>query len=623
MKFIVLDTESDGFAYDATKIHVMSWETEGGVKSTHSYDDMRDLMLSKDTMFVAHSAIRHDLPLINRILGLDLHYTKFVDTLALSWYLHYQRTSHGLGTYGIEYGVPKPKVDDWTGLTAEEYAYRCEEDVKIGSRLWKDLKWKLDKLYPNEEDCLRLINYLGFKMDCARVAKETGVRLDVEKAEGYRQQLWELKEQKVVELTKAMPKVPVYKVVNKPKQLVKKNGEPTVAAIEWEQFLTTNRLPMDTVGPVNHLVRWEDGNPNSHPQVKEWLFSLGWEPCTYKYERNKVTGENKTIEQIRYPKDHPKEGELTESVLWLSDKEPAVEVLSGLSVISHRLSVFVGLLNSHKDGWLEAEIDGLTNTFRFKHRKPMCNIPKVGVEWGEEIRSCFIAPEGYLMCGADLVSLEDMTKRHYMKPLDPDYVEEMSQEGFDPHLNLAKFAGAVTQEDIDKHNTKEVSLKGIRTKYKKTNYSALYGVGKDKLARETGLSIKEAAGLIAAYWGRNWAIEKVAEDAEVKITGEIMWIKNPVSGFWHNLRNERDSWSTINQSTGVYCFDTWLFYVRSLGVKISFTFHDEEGHYVVAGKEEENTALLQQAIYLANKKLNLNVPLGIDVKYGRNYAETH
>jgi len=134
---------------------------------------------------------------------------------------------------------------------------------------------------------------------------------------------------------------------------------------------------------------------------------------------------------------------------------------------------------------------------------------------------------------------------------------------------------------------------------------------------------KDAKALLEAYWNRNWSVKKVAEDQEVKVVGGHMWIKNPVSGFWHSLRSDKDRFSTLNQSTGVYCFDTWLFYVRSLGVKINFQFHDEEGHYVVAGKEEENTALLQQAIYLANKKLNLNVPLGIDVKYGRNYAETH
>jgi hypothetical protein len=34
-----------------------------------------------------------------------------------------------------------------------------------------------------------------------------------------------------------------------------------------------------------------------------------------------------------------------------------------------------------------------------------------------------------------------------MKPLDPDYVEEMSREGWDPHISLAAYAGVITKEE--------------------------------------------------------------------------------------------------------------------------------------------------------------------------------
>ena len=55
-----------------------------------------------------------------------------------------------------------------------------------------------------------------------------------------------------------------------------------------------------------------------------------------------------------------------------------------------------------------------------------------------------------------MTSLEDTTKRHYMYPYDPDYVAEMSQDGFDPHLDLAKHAGSVTQNQIDRYNNGEL-----------------------------------------------------------------------------------------------------------------------------------------------------------------------
>lgn len=148
MKYIVLDSESDGLWEEATKIHVISY-TEDGINytSTNDYDEMRKVLLQKDVKFVAHNSIRHDLPLFNKILGLDLTYKNFVDSLALSWYVNFNRLKHGLESYGIEYGIKKPEVDDWEGLAYEEYKVRCEEDAKINWKLWKELEGKLGELY--------------------------------------------------------------------------------------------------------------------------------------------------------------------------------------------------------------------------------------------------------------------------------------------------------------------------------------------------------------------------------------------------------------------------------------------------------------------------------------------
>ena len=62
----------------------------------------------------------------------------------------------------------------------------------------------------------------------------------------------------------------------------------------------------------------------------------------------------------------------------LVEEHPAVGLLDGLTVINHRLGIVKGFVEMHKDGWLVAGIAGLTNTFRFKHRKPLVNLPAVG-----------------------------------------------------------------------------------------------------------------------------------------------------------------------------------------------------------------------------------------------------
>ena len=44
-------------------------------------------------------------------------------------------------------------------------------------------------------------------------------------------------------------------------------------------------LPLHFDGEVEVIKKWEDPNPNSTDQVKDWLYSLGWEPCTFKYDK--------------------------------------------------------------------------------------------------------------------------------------------------------------------------------------------------------------------------------------------------------------------------------------------------------------------------------------------------
>lgn len=211
-----------------------------------------------------------------------------------------------------------------------------------------------------------------------------------------------------------------------------------------------------------------------------------------------------------------------------------------------------------------------------------------------------------------------------MYPYDPDYVHEMSQKGFDPHLDLAKHAGAITQSDIDAYNRNERDdLKAMRKNYKVVNYSATYGVGAAKLSRTTGMATPHAQSLLDAYWERNWSVKKFADDQKVrKINGE-MWVQNPVSGFWHSLRYEKDVFSTLNQSTGAYCFDKWVAYYRMRRPNIIGQFHDESINLVKQGEQNEHSDALNWAIEKLNKELKLNVDLGIDIQYGQRYSDVH
>lgn len=612
----VFDIETNGLLDVLDKIHVLSWSTDGKeVHHTHDYDEMRKFF-TEAKVLIGHNVIRFDIPAVEKVLGIKVK-ARLIDTLALSWYLNHDRVKHGLEGYGIEYGVPKPVVADWNSLTPEDYAHRCCEDVKINSRLWRDLDIKLNRLYPEQQDKDRLIDYLTFKMDCAKEQESLRWKLDVPMAQKAYDEIMVLKEEKVIQLAEAMPKHILTRVATQPKVMYKKDGGLSSHGEKWVELCKEYRQPITTQSFVVKVGE-ELGNPNSSDQVKDWLHGLGWVPRTYKFVRDKKTGEERQIEQVR------DEGELCESVKELNEVDPAVDLLDGLTVLTHRAGILKSFLECvSPDGYLKAEIAGLTNTLRFKHSKPLVNLPSVDKPYGDVIRGVLTCPDGYVLAGADMTSLEDTTKRHYMKPLDPDYVEEMSREGFDPHLDLAKFAGVITQDDIDKHNSGEKSLKALRKNYKVVNYSATYGIGAAKLARGTGMSVKEAKALLDAFWSRNWSVEAVAKSLRVRELFGSMWLYNPVSHFWYALRSDKDRFSTLNQGTGVFCFDTWVALCRKNGIKTIGQFHDEIIALVEDGKQDEVAAIMHGAAAKLNEKVKLNVPLGCDAQFGKTYASIH
>ena len=113
---IVFDVEADGLLDQATKIHCLSYTDDGNnYKTLFDYSDMRDLILSQRGL-VGHNIIRYDVPLLEKILGIKVT-ARLFDTLPMSWVLNYDRPKHGLESFGEDFGVPKPQIDDWENLT--------------------------------------------------------------------------------------------------------------------------------------------------------------------------------------------------------------------------------------------------------------------------------------------------------------------------------------------------------------------------------------------------------------------------------------------------------------------------------------------------------------------------
>ena len=616
MNGFVLDLEGDNL--NPTKIWCVAAHnlTTDKARDTTDYEDMKRL-LEKADYLVMHNGMRFDGPVMERILGVKIK-AKIVDTLALSWYLYPERLQHGLEGWGEDFGIPKPPIIRWDDPNMiEEYRHRCREDVKINLKLWKKIWTHLLLLYGSEEEAWRFIDYLMFKMDCAREQERSRWKLDIELCTNSLEQLEKDKEKAVQGLIEAMPSIPVTVKKTRPAKPYKANGDYSVHGALWFKLLRDRGLPEDYDGEVEVVKEYVPGNPNSPQQVKNWLFDLGWKPDVYKI----VKDEDGTTRKI--PQVNGDDG-LSDSIVAMFDLHPELKLLEGLGVVSNRISILRGFLDAvDEEGYIQAQIAGLTNTLRFKH-KTVVNLPKVNKPYGEIIRGCLIAPDGYELCGSDMASLEDRLKQHYIYPLDPEYVKQMMTDDFDPHLDLALAAKVVTPKQVLLYKTGEdKSIKPIRDKYKTGNYALQYQCGVSRLALSVGVSEKEAQVIYDAYWRRNWAIKEVAKEQEVKTVKNQMWLKNPINGFYYSLRFEKDIFSTLVQGSASYVFDLWISKIFEKRKQLTATFHDEIVLCIRRGFREKCSQLINWAINEVNNQLKLNRELGIDIQYGDRYSDIH
>jgi hypothetical protein len=614
----VVDMEADGLW--PTKIHVMSVANvlTGRVTSTTDYAKMRSFLTSQPIL-IGHNFSRFDVIHFERLLGIKIKAVIY-DTLALSWYLYPKRNTHGLGEWGVELGVAKPVIEDWQNLKQEEYIHRCEEDVKINLLLWHR-QWKyLLAIYKTEQAAIRFLRYLDKKMYAARLQEQSGWKVDLEYARKGLDEMIKVREDKVKELIQVMPARPVYATKHKPVRFHNKKGQVTKLGEAWLEFLEQQGLPPDHEEPVQYVTNYVPGNPGGSDQVKDWLFSLGWKPRTFKSVKD-ADGTFRDIPQVN--KEAQKGGGICDSIKDLYEKEPYLELLDGLSVLNHRIPLLAGIIEScDENGRTMAKISGFTNTLRFKH-KVVVNLPKPDRPWGEQIRGSFVADDGSILCGSDMASLEDRIKQHFIFPLDPDYVKSMNTEGFDPHLTVAVLAGMLTEERADAYRNGDKKDKPIRDIAKNGNYACQYGAGVPRLVITCGISIAQAAKLHKAYWQMNWAIKAVAEQQTVKELNGQMWLFNPVSGFWYSLRQRKDVFSTLVQGTASYVFDRWVDNILQKRPQLTAQFHDEIVLSIRKGAEDKCTALVQGAIDELNEELKLNRELAIDIKYAERYSLVH
>jgi len=642
-----MDAEFDGLYEEVTLMHCFCYTIyqenqkigSGTILTANELEDLFKELEEKEIILIGHNIIVYDLPVIKKLFKIEFG-GRCWDTLAMSYKLYPDRPKHGLEYYGNRYKVPKPKVDDWKGSDKELYIYRCKKDVSINSILFGDLlSYFKDIYHPGAP--YKDLDYITWKMDCAQEMERNPIKVDIDLVKKTKEEVDELFEEKKKNIEEHMPKVYKYKTLKRPEKLFKKDRTLSERGKKWLRATRDKGVSKD-IKEIEVIDKVEEPNAGSVLQIKDFLFSFGWEPVIYETRKNKDDIE-KEVPQIQDKMTK----ELCPDIERLAEEHDELKDLKGLYMLRHRSGVFKAFLEKADDNnMIYCSVNGFTNTMRFKHKKPIANMPGVKKPYGKQIRGALMARDSdHLFCGSDMSSLEDSTKQHYMYFFDPDYVQQMRIPGFDPHTDIAVFANLMTKEEeetfkklkkkasnFDKTGVDPLSkeekeifdyLSGLRSNAKTVNFAGVYGAGPLKISKTLNCSLDFAKKLHKAYWERNNSVKQVANNCFFKKVRGQFWLWNPVAKMYYYLKAKKDIFSTLNQGTGVYCFDLWVMKVRRSGIVVQLQYHDELGFDFFKQKKEMIYEKLENAIDQVNDELKLNVPLGISVDIGQNYSEAH
>ena len=659
----VADIETVGYLEDLNSfddLHVLScsYYSEGQwkLKSTKSKEDIQKLVGNPQNTIIFHSGIAYDKPALE-IMGFDFK-AEIIDTLPISYYLYSERDKHGLESWGEFFNVAKPKIDDWKGLTFEQYKHRCEEDVKINTNLWVMMLEYLRKLYETDEEIIAVIRYLNHKANMLYLQDQNPIYIDLEKCTENLEYLEAIIKEKEKELNGIMPKIPNKINRKKPGSLYKKDGSLSVVGEKWVKMVRQCNLPDDYDGEIEEVLGYTEPNCQSSKQMKDYLFSLSWKPEIFK------DGANGKVPQLR---DDDKN--LCRSIQKLIESHPQLQALDGLSVAQHRSGYLKSFLSkADESGRAKAWASSFTRTLRLKHTAPFVNLPKPNSQYGNLVRSVMIAPKGYKCIGADLSSIEDKCKQISIFSLDQQYVESMNSKGWDAHLALGLKSGMFTEDEVefykwfknqDKKENPYVcpeSFSSLTTEEKETafhsldkkravsktsNYALTYGCGVAKLMESADISRKEAEKLHKGYHDINWSVKKFAETRITKTVAgrnwirlnkkvggltevnELTWIWNEYSKMWLFLKNDKDKFSACNQNFGVKVFDVWSYFLIQSGIKFSYQAHDEQFWYCPENEVDKHIEAIRLAMEKTNKIFDPPVALECEYKVGDSYADVH
>ncbi len=264
-----------------------------------------------------------------------------------------------------------------------------------------------------------------------------------------------------------------------------------------------------------------------------------------------------------------------------------------------------------------------TATGRISSSEPnLQNIP-VRTPQGREIRKAFIAREGWVLVDADYSQIELRVLAHMSGDA---AMTDAFCRGQDIHTRTASEVYGVEPEQV----TKE-----MRSASKAVNFGIVYGISEFGLARNIGISRKEAAGFIARYFERYPGIKSYMDEAvrlgydrqySVTMMGRRRYLDELKSSN-ANIRSfgERAAMNTPVQGTAADIIKLAMVKVakalddNGLRARLILQVHDELIIEAPLEEKEQVEKLLRDQM---EQVVQMNVPLAAEVKTGESWYET-
>lgn len=430
------------------------------------------------TQWVGHNFLGYDIKVLRELLGLVIAPFDVVDTLVVSRLVNFARPGgHGLESWGVELGVPKPAIDRWD-IYSPEMVNRCQQDVRINKLLYDRFhpyidssKWQLAmKIEHSAADFCRRLGENGFPFDIA-AARELSDQWTSERDLLSAAMLRDF-EPRSVEVGRFTPKLT-------------KSGRLHMGDFRWYDG-DPNLDPNFVIGV--EFVRYADVpfNPASKNDVIDRLWEHGWKPVTktdgYKDYLRRPKRERDPDRLLRYERY----GWKLDEVNLKSVPEMAPRSILGLV----RWLELTGLLNQ-LNGWIELydpsdhRIHGRFHSIgAWSHRCSHSNPNMANASSLPEIRALWTADSDTVLVGTDASGIQLRVLAHYMG--DPRFIQAVQG---DPHTLNAEALGNVALKWEGHPDPK----KAPRQRAKKFIYSWLLGAANGKLAEDLECTVREAA----------------------------------------------------------------------------------------------------------------------------------